>query len=267
MLRSTACLFVLLLQTCFGGPTGLKIGVPAYFYPDYQDPVWAAMLTSFPTCGLAVANINSGPGGPTIDTNYQSQVVLTQEAGLTVVGYVDSAYATKSLANFKTEVDAWFALYTVTGIFVDQVTTDCLNSTYYTAIYDYVKSYNTSNTVIINPGTIVPSCFEPVADIIVNFEGNITDYDNWQPSGWERNYTANRFWHIIHSAPQLALDVILGVADFRGAGYVYVTDGVEPNPYDRLPSYWFDEVLTLRSGAAVTQISVIILFIALLPFM
>jgi hypothetical protein len=245
----------------------MRIAVPAYFYPDYQDPIWGAMQTSFPTCRLAVANINSGPGGPTIDTNYQSQVVLAQQAGLTVVGYVDSAYATKSLANFRSEVDAWFELYTVTGIFVDDVTTDCLNSTYYTAIYDYVKSYNTTYTVIINPGAIVPFCFEQVGDIIVNFEGNISQYDNWQPAGWETNYSSYRFWHIIHSAPQSALDVILDVVDFRNAGYVYVTDAVLPNPYGRLSSYWYDEVLTLQSGAAVTQISVILLFIGLFPFM
>ncbi len=29
-------------------------------------------------------------------------------------------------------------------------------------------------------------------------------------------------------------------------GYVFITDDVLPNPYDRLPSYWDDEVNLVR---------------------
>jgi len=247
----------------------MKIAVPAYFYPTYQDPVWGAMQSAWPICTLAVANVNSGPNGPTIDTNYQSQIILAQRAGLTVVGYVDSAYATKSLANFQAEVDTWFSLYSVTGIFVDQVTTSCLNSTYYAAINSYVKSINASYTVVMNPGTIVPSCFSQLADILITFEGTLTQYQTWAPSGWEQNFTSNHFWHIIHNAAEADLDALLAVSSFRNVGLIYVTNGVEPNPYDSLPTYWSVEVETLLTGGApVMQISVLFfLCVGLLSFM
>jgi len=220
----------------------MKIGVPAYFYPQYPDPKWGSMQTATPTCRFAVANVNSGPGSSP-DENYKKQITAARSAGLQVFGYVHTSYGRRSLSDVQSEVDKWFSYYApLDGIFYDETSQSCSDFAYYTTVYQYAKKNNPAGIVVVNPGTVVPACLNSTGDIIVNFEDTEGTYNNWKAAGWEDKFPPEKFWHIVHTASSSSLPQLLSLAKSRNSGNIYITDKTLPNPYDGLPSYWTTEV-------------------------
>jgi hypothetical protein len=233
------------------------IAVPSYFYPGSD---WARLDQSVPPVRLAIINPNSGPGDPSLpaDPNYQHQVAITQAAGVAVLGYVPTWYAgtlsppagtsfTGSLADVEKEVDLYFTRYQVHGIFFDQGAATCPQAAaYYAPLRRYVHQ-KWAGVVVVNPGTQTPECFMNATDVLVNFEGFYSTYSSasyTQPS-WILRYPSTRFWHIIHDAGQISdLQNAVRLSKQRHAGWVYVTDLGEPNPYGALPAgpYWTAEL-------------------------
>jgi hypothetical protein len=74
------------------------------------------------------------------------------------------------------------------------------------------------------------------------FEGTYDQYRAVQVPGWTRNYPATRFANTIYDATSSSqANTAIGLAKSRNAGYVFVTNLSQPNPYDALPSYWSSE--------------------------
>ena len=62
------------------------------------------------------------------------------------------------------------------------------------------------------------------------------------------NYRPVRFANVLHTAPSsIDFPGVLATAKGRNVGYIYVTDDVLPNPYDRLPSTWAKQVRQLAT--------------------
>ena len=222
-----------------------KVAVPSYFYPG---PLWTTMEGGFPTVGLAIINPDSGPG-TSPDLNYANQVTYTKAAGITVVCYVSTSYAgtlnpSRTLEAAKLDVDKYYSWYPgIDGIFVDEVSTDCGKLDYYRGLYDRIKMVGGQNArIVLNSGTNIAECYMSVGDIIVNFEDAYSNYVNWVPKDWVWNYSASRFWHIVHGTSQDNLPQVVELSRKRNAGWVYVTDKGGDNPYDTLPSYWCYEL-------------------------
>jgi hypothetical protein len=57
----------------------------------------------------------------------------------------------------------------------------------------------------------------------------------------------SRFAHLVSEVPADALEATVARSKALGAGWIYVTDDVLPNPWDQLPSY-FDRLVQLVSG-------------------
>jgi len=228
-LRQVALLFILLVAcTCV---LGQKIAVPSYFYPGVQ---WAAVASS--QVGFAVINPNSGPG-TAVDSSYASQVQSSQAAGVKVLGYVHTSYGTRNITQVLSDIATYYSWYSPSGIFVDEASTSCASITYYTTIYNNVKSHG--GTVMINPGAMTAQCYMAVADIVLIAENTWSGYQSgWTTPTWMPSYSPSRFFHIIHSCPPSAYSSAISMAISRYAGYVYITDLVLPNPYLALPSYW-----------------------------
>jgi chitodextrinase len=92
----------------------------------------------------------------------------------------------------------------------------------------------------------VPQCYAQSADFLVTFEGSNDIYvTGYTPLSWDP-VDPKKIWHIVYgadTADQMAN--VMSISKTRSAGYVYVTDDVLPNPYDRLPSgYWDQEQAT-----------------------
>lgn len=156
--------------TAFAAPQ--SVAVPAYFYPSFPDPLWSQMQSGVPTVAFAVMNPASGSGAAS-DPNYVSQVAAARAAGVKVLGYVTSSYATRAEAAVKAEIDNYYAWYQVDGIFIDEADNNCPTASYYADLNSYTKTKGGAGLTVINPGTTTPECFVTSADIILTSRGPI----------------------------------------------------------------------------------------------
>jgi hypothetical protein len=239
------------------------IAVPAYFYPGSY---WTQLNQSRPGVGIAIANPASGPGSAA-DANYAGAIRAASNAGIKVIGYVDTGYfgttgrttqsgSTSSAdwtAQVKSDVDKWYSWYGssgLAGIFFDDGLADCAHVNLYKQINTYVKQKHAGALTVDNPGTAAESCYSSAADVIVMFEGTYASYVSWTAPAWELSGNPNQFWHLVYATPTQANEAnAMSLGKQRNAGYMYVTPDDLPNPWDTLPtgSYWSDELA--RTGA------------------
>ncbi|MFJ9381956.1 spherulation-specific family 4 protein, partial [Streptomyces sp. NPDC101455] len=109
---------------------------------------------------------------------------------------------------------------------------------------------------VLNPGTVVPQCYEDTADVLLTFEGS---YDTYEGSGYQAlDWTPaspSKIWHIIFGVPADKVSLVDETSQTRGAGYVYITDDVLSNPYDTLPAYWPAEQTAVPGGTPAVAAS------------
>jgi len=217
-----------------------KMAIPSYFYPGAY---WTQLENAAPVVGLAIINPNSGPG-TAFDQNYYDETRRAQAKGILLLGYVHTSYGARAASVVKAEIDQFYSWYGVSGIFFDEASNDCAFQGYYLDLYNYVKAKGGAAEVVINPGTNTPECYVTTADIILNFESTYRAYQTWAPSGWEFNYPAGRFWHLVIGASSANMPNAIALSKQRHAGWVYVTNDKLPNPWDTLPAdpYWTNEL-------------------------
>jgi hypothetical protein len=255
-------LAILWLATALGAVAApLGIMVPAYFYPIGNGD-WNAMSNAAGRVPLiAILNPDSGPGAAS-DANYISAVASVRTAGARVVGYVHTSYATRAWSQVTNDVNLYLAFYSLDGFFIDEMTADAnpAHLSYYAALYQYIKSLNPRFTVTGNPGasTVETYLEQPVADQLMTFEDESTNYPGYVPSGWVTNHLARQFVQVAYGLTNPATmsnDVTLAIS--RNAGWIFFTDADLPNPYAALPAYWSNEVnlvQSLNQAAPVTRI-------------
>ncbi len=269
--------WVLVLGIVLGTPAAclavsLRLLVPAYGNPFDTDggEMWDQLIETALVMGSdlhVILNPASGPGMGEIDPNYvddlgQGPLIDLRNAGGFVIGYIRTSWASRSLADVQDEVDLYFdpaywrgAGVQIQGIFFDEMSNDLADVGYYQDLRDYVRSHDPDARVVGNPGTsfinnpsgqsiFTVTDYAEAADTLVTFEFNADDYlDNYAPPPWLDDFPADNFAHIVYaesSGSRMVSDMSLAIG--RKAGYIYVTDDVLANPYDRLPGYWARQV-------------------------
>ncbi len=247
-----------------------QVAVPSYIHPNASPADWLRLSTSTPgSVGIAVANVINGPDYTT-QSDWQSVIHATHANGVQVLGYVDTGYLGSTgqstrlgssaeidwISQIERDVDTWYSLYgaDLSGIFFDQGQNVCGTAKSpnewadtYRSVGDYVKRAHPSAITVLNPGTVVPQCYENSADVLVTFEDSYASYtgdpsspSSYTPLAWDP-VDPKKIWHMIYGASTIdQMSAVVSLSKARGAGYVYVTDDVLPNPYDRLPAadYW-----------------------------
>jgi hypothetical protein len=231
--------------------------VPAYFYPSYLGSPWDDLTTAAASIPIeAIMNPDSGPGSQP-NSDYQAAVGKLQAAGGKVIGYVPTFYGARPQTCVLADVQSYITWYNVDGIFLDQMGNQ-VGTLDYVALYNAIKALGNLH-VVGNPG----SPFDPAqsllaaADTLNIFEGPLTNSDPDGPSfalyPKRGPYTGLPLWFESASPSQIANIVydattgcqagyaLLKALRFN-AGYVFITDGVLPNPYGGLPAYWTQEV-------------------------
>jgi hypothetical protein len=234
------------LALCGAPARAMEIVVPAYFYPSAGSP-WTALTAAADDVEItAIMNPGNGPGA-NVDINYKNAVNALRAAGGRVIGYVYTSYGSRPLAQVTADVDKYAAMYSVDGIFVDEMANsgpaERLN--YYKSIYEHVKAINPDWEVMGNPGTTTIEQYLtwPAADRLMVFENVGANYPAYVPSAWNSNYDRSRFVHLVHTQPtSAAMEANIASSVARNAGGVYVTNDVLGNPWDTLPTYWQAEV-------------------------
>jgi hypothetical protein len=241
--------------TAFGAQTSPKtihllLGVPAYVYPG--QPALVTLQGLSPPPGIVI--LNPGNGDAPFDASWQAQARRLRVRGTTVLGYVHTDAAERSLADTETSIRNYLRPATgtdqVSGIFLDEMNNGCTALPYYAQLYAYIRSLAPGAFVAANPGTAVAVCFlqsrQKVASTFVTFEHDATTYESafagnvLNPGGsfsMGQQYPAGDFWHLIYGTDSSQLSQVMSLARSRNAGYVYATDGGLPNPWDSVPGY------------------------------
>ncbi len=243
------CLIPMLADSALAG--GLALMVPAYFDPrpggDWDRLADAARRVPM----VAIMNPANGPG-TTANGQYARAIQAMRTAGGRVTGYVYTSYGKRATTEVKADLQRYHGFYVLDGFFLDEMANDggAASVSYYAELYDFIHRLNPAYQVTGNPGTTTLETYvsKPTVDTVVTFE-NGTGYAGYIPSAWTRKYPAHRFCHLLHSVTNAgSMTNAVTLAQARNAGFLYVTDDVLDNPWDRLPSYWDAEV-NLIEGA------------------
>jgi hypothetical protein len=198
-----------------------RLLVPAYFYPagkglTYWDNLLAA-ADKVPV--VAVVNPASGPGRR-VDSNYVAIFDRAKQTKITLIGYVSTSYAKRPIAEVQADVE------------------------YYAALYKYVREEKKLSLVVTNPGTACDEAYfsRPASDVVCLFE-NRTPFTADRLPDWSEKYADHVAVLPYNVQTAEAMRACLQAAAARKVGYVYVTDDSGRNPWDRLPTWWAEEVV------------------------
>ena len=216
----------------------------AYSYPFVDSDYWESVISEGgEKIPYVVINPNNGPGNK-VDLNYVRQLEENVKAGIKNIAYIRTNYQKRSLKSVLADVDKYYRLYgknNLSGFFFDEVGVEEKNQpAYMKTIYEYVKNKSKDNLVIANPGRQITDNLAPYADIFVTSEISADEYINrfTEPESEFENNEDNfyRIWHIVYGAKPEQYEQIIKLSKKRNAGWLMITDDVQPNPYDDLPT-------------------------------
>src|SRR5438876_7121083 len=228
----------------FAATSSSGVVIPLYTYPT--DGSWAASLQAkkaHPNVPIiAVINPSDGPGGSS-DSNYVQGVKDFQAAGIIVIGYVATGYASHGMSDLDTQISLYKTWYSVNGIFFDEMSNNAGNENYYSTLNTYVKSLGMTMTMG-NPGTSVPSSYIGILDSLCIFEQAGLPTLSYLSS--YSGHPKSTFAYIGLSVS--TLNTSYEVSSSNYVQWIYITDAGGGNPYDVLPSYFMNEVAALDAG-------------------
>jgi Spherulation-specific family 4 len=234
-------------------PQALRAAIPGYFYPTLGG--WATMCTYPNQPAVIIANIG-GSGGPgtSVNSDYTTWITNAVQAGIKVIGYVDTNYATRTIgtssdtASSNTvygDINGWKTLYPdIGGYFLDRVPTasGAVLTTTQTTI-TYARSVIQGAPIFANCGAYpTVSGYIDAADVTVVFEGdyNLQGYPTTVPGsvpGYVANYPAAKFMHLVYNCASVqAMQTAVGTAISTNTGWLYTTDASAL--LNNLATYW-----------------------------
>src|SRR2546428_1188593 len=195
---------------------------------------------------VAKVNPSSGPGTAPDATHLNGYNNL-KAAGITVLGYVPTHYAADSIASKEILIDDYKNWYNLDGIFFDEMANSG-QETYYSTLTNYVKNVDGMKMTVCNPGTSVPASYIGTCDTIEIAESaGLPSLSTLQSRTFYPNYDKSNFFMLAHTTSSIVQTDVTDRMPY--VGYEYMTDDVEPNPYDTIPYYFLDEVAYLDTGS------------------
>jgi spherulation-specific family 4 protein len=196
--------------------------LPLYAHPAVEPGAWQAAAAG----GGDLTVVADGPDDPEL----AEAVSRLAKAGVATLGRVDTAFATRPVADLLDEVERW-ASCAVAGVFLDQAPTSpfCLGPV---ALAIRVARRAGLFTVVLNPGVPTDPLYRELGVPICTFEGPWTEYRRWSGEGSQPGDG-----HLVHSVPAGAMRATQALLAERGAGWGLVTDRTTPHPYAGTPSW------------------------------
>src|SRR3989441_12985167 len=195
---------------------------------------------------VAKVNPSSGPGTAPDATHLNGYNKL-KAAGITVLGYVPTHYAADSIASKEILIDDYKNWYNLDGIFFDEMKNSGAES-YYSTLTNYVKNVDGMKMTVCNPGTSVPQSYVGTCDTIEIAESaGLPSLSTLQSRTFYPNYDKSNFFMVAHDTNSITQTDVTDRMPY--VGYEYITNDVEPNPYDTIPPYFLDEVAYLDTGS------------------
>src|SRR5438034_1004332 len=231
----------------FAATSNSGVVIPLYTYPT--DGSWAATLQAkkaHPNVPIiAIINPSDGPGGAS-DSNYVQGVKNFQAAGIIVIGYVATGYASHGMSDLDAQISRYKNWYSVNGIFFDEMANNQGNENYYSTLNTYVKSLGMTYTMG-NPGTTTLKSYVGTLDSIIIYESAGTPSLSYPASAtFYPSYSKSNFGFLAYSVP--SLDTSFETSTSTYVQWMYITNDGLSNPWDTLPSYFMNEVAALDAG-------------------
>lgn len=220
----------------------LRLAIPAYGHPALDD-MWRR-IPALPAGTTVVLDPASGPGEAPEEI-YVVAVARARRAGIRVHGYVDTLYGMHGPETVDPQVARYVEWYRVDGVFLDRTAPSGPGVDDALAIAAALRAAGLE--VSMNPGQPqIDPRYASVDALVANFEGPLEGYREASFPDWATGPRTARLWHLVYDAPDAgALTEALALTTARGADAVYVTDRSLPNPWDRLPPYFADELSAL----------------------
>src|SRR2546425_3097109 len=239
-------------RTSFAATSNSGIVIPLYTYPT--DGSWSATLQAkkaHPNVPIiAVINPNNGPGGSS-DSNYVQGVKDFQAAGIIVLGYVATGYASQLISSLESQVSSYKNWYSLNGIMFDEMSNVQGNENYYSTLNTYVKSLGMTMTMG-NPGTSMPNSYIGTLDSLCIFEQS-----GLPTLSYLSSYSGHPKLNFAYIGLSVSLlNTAFEAASSQYAGWIYITNAGGGNPYNVLPSYFMNEVAALDPSPVTTTTTV-----------
>ena len=258
-------------------PPQNKTGI---YIPYYQYPNWNAgsdflngfnglmdildRNTDVPV--LAIINPNSGPG-TSYDANYGRFIKRLNNHNVTIIGYLATTQANKTVANVKIELLRWFEFYPqIKGIFFDEVPAFTNSNkaqyiAYYNELYRMVKSESrrvlkrfitvTINTGVQNEhlyplsiyehsGDITNVCFDQILDHENSTYPDINTIENDDDLDSIRHFNRGARISIVHSQSNYNDNIVKKMMKYWS--WIYITRDIMNNPFDDISLAYIEEM-------------------------
>jgi hypothetical protein len=215
--------------------------IPAYVTPAALTGVLDAPQVP----RVLIINPASGPGTEP-HPPYREAVEAAHAKGARVLGYVPTGYGAREAAAAEADIDRYRSWYGVDGIFLDEAAHDPAQLPYYRALSRHARAGGGKALVVLNPGRVPARGYFDVADVVVTFEGVAADYAAalQHTPAWVRDLPLDRIAHLLYGASrEQALAAVNAPAT---AGWLYVTSGTLPNPWETLPDFLNEQEAALK---------------------
>ncbi len=121
---------------------------------------------------IAIINPDTGPEDYQ-DSNYVRGVKEMQAAGIIVLGYVDTTYASDDISSVEANARLYDNWYDVDGIMSDDMSNTTSDESYYATSNSYVKSLG-MNFTMETPGVTIPKSEVGVFNLLDIYESSGT---------------------------------------------------------------------------------------------
>lgn len=183
---------------------------------------------------VAAVNPNSGVG-TALRVDVQTAMLKLQQAGVKVLGYIYTNYGSRPVADVEHEADLYRQWYNVDGLMLDEMSSGAASAPYYRGITEYAHARNES-FVMGNPGNPVPVDLLGTVDCLFIYEGQgVPSITQLRLATFSGQYPKSNFAVAAYGVS--AIDTSW-LADAQGmVGWLYLANGLLPNPYAALPPY------------------------------
>ncbi len=216
--------------------TATLLALPAYFDPLRDAGAWSQVVERAGSVRLVVLNPASGPG-PARQDGYAALVGRLKSVGIASIGYVNTDYGARSSQAVRDDCAVFRAWYDVDGVFLDQARADVAGLDAYEQYVRDARSLG-CRTVVLNPGVAPHRAYFDLANLVVAFEGDLAMHRRMQLPDRAGAPPPTRVCHLVYGVPTDAVEEVRRRAAQAGAGTLYITDGLLPNPWGTLASYW-----------------------------